>query len=327
MSVGGRGPLTRYGVSAVGEAMLRLSVRAGDCLEDAAGFEVHVAGSEANVTYALAKVGVSAGWASVLPRNNLGRRVAQTLAAGGVDIHDVYWTDEGRLGLFFVEFAAAPRTIEVIYDRGHSAVTFARPDWFDWDSLCDAEIFHLSGITPALSASAAHLSAVAIKEAKLRGCKVSFDVNYRQKLWAKDRAADAVRELSPHIDILFSTAEDARDLFGAVGDRGDVVTDLQRALGVETVVVTFGASGAAALQGGNFYSSGGHAVDVVDRFGAGDAFAAGLLWGLLDQSVELGLRRGLAMSALKMTRRGDLFSFARSDVMTLLATADREVTR
>src|SRR3712207_1581377 len=117
--------------------MLRLSVKDGERLEDAAVYEVHVAGAEANVAFALARVGIPVRWASALPRNALGQRIGATLAAGGVDISPVLWVDDSRLGTYFVEFGPAPRGTQVIYDRQASAAATATGGDFDWDRILD----------------------------------------------------------------------------------------------------------------------------------------------------------------------------------------------
>jgi len=302
----------------LGEAMLRLSVRPGDRLEDAPAFEVDMGGSEANVAYAAARVGLRSAWVSALPNNALGRRVATTLDAGGVDTSLVRWVDGGRLGLYFVELAAAPRAISVIYDRAASAMALASPHDFDWSAITDTTNLHVSGITLALSPSCRQIALDAMAAAHRMGVTVSFDVNYRQKLWDRKAAADAVREVAHLVDVLICTQEDARDLFG--------VDDL-RELGVHTSVLTKGAGGAAAYREGKSFERQGHRVETVDRVGAGDAFTAGLIWGLSEGSLELGLERGLAMSALKMSLHGDLFRLRASDVTALLAREGREVGR
>jgi 2-dehydro-3-deoxygluconokinase len=302
----------------LGEAMLRLSVRPGDRLEDAPSFDVHVAGSEANVAYAAARVGLRAAWMSILPDNPLGHRIAKTLSAGGVDTSLVRWETGGRLGLYFVELGAAPRPISVTYDRAASTMALATTSDFDWPAAVDTQVLHVSGITLALSASCRELAKHAMQEARRAGATVTFDVNYRQKLWDRKVAAAAVRDVAPLIDVLVCTQEDARDLFGLTG-----LADL----GVETVVVTRGADGAVASRAGVSIERRGHVVETVDRVGAGDSFVAGLVWGLLDGSLELGLERGLAMSALKMTLHGDLFRLDAADVIALLAREGREVGR
>src|SRR4029077_6155741 len=177
---------------------------------------------------------------------------------------------------------------------------------------------HVSGITLGLSASCRDLAKDAMQEARRAGATVTFDVNYREKLWDRKAAAGAVRDVAPLLDVLICTREDARDLFDAKGPPD---------LGVETVVVTHGADGAVASRNGASIERRGHRVETVDRVGAGDAFVAGLIWGLRDGSLELGLERGLAMSALKMTLHGDLFRLDGADVTALLAGEGREVGR
>jgi 2-dehydro-3-deoxygluconokinase len=320
-------PGKRAQLVTVGEAMLRLSVEAGHRLEDAHQFEVHVAGSEANVAFAAARVGLRSTWVSALPANPLGRRVADTLAAGGVDTSLVRWVEGGRLGLYFVEMGAAPRPISVVYDRAASAMAQAAPELFDWSAASDTDFLHVSGITLGLSSSGREIALRAMREARNRGATVTFDVNYRQRLWDVQAAVAAVREVAPLIDVLVCTAEDAKDLFGADGAPEAVLKQVRSELGAGAVVITMGAAGAIASRGDVIIARGGHAVETVDRVGAGDAFVAGLIWGLVDGSLELGLERGLAMSALKMTLHGDLFRLDAADVAALLARDRREVGR
>jgi 2-dehydro-3-deoxygluconokinase len=319
--------VTAADVSTLGEAMLRLSVRSGERLEDAPAFEVHVGGSEANVAYALARIGLRAAWTSVLPANPLGRRVTATLAAGGVDVAGVVWTPDGRLGTYYVEFGSAPRTTRVVYDRAGTPMAAATPDLFDWERVCDARVVHLSGITTALSASAHALVEAAIAEARRRDRLVSFDVNYRQRLWSPADAARSLVAIAPSLDLVIATIEDARDLFGMAGPPAESVRRLADRLGVGSAVLTCGADGAVLLHQGEVHARPGASVEPVDRIGAGDAFAAGFLAGWLAGSPVAGLERGLAMSALKMTLRGDLFRFSAEDVDELLAGPLREVRR
>jgi 2-dehydro-3-deoxygluconokinase len=320
-------PAKRFQLVTLGEAMLRLSVRRGDRLEDAQGLDVHVAGSEANVAFAAARVGLRSAWVSALPANPLGLRVANTLAGAGVDTSLVRWVEGGRLGLYFVEMGASPRPISVIYDRAASAMALATPDLFDWAAAASTEFLHVSGITGGLSISCREIARLAMQEARAGGALVTFDVNYRQRLWSREAAAEAARAAAPLVDVLICTAEDARDLFDAAGEPEEVVARLQADLAVHTAVLTLGAEGAIAWRHGAIVRRGGHSVEVVDRVGAGDAFAAGLIWGLLEDSIELGLERGLAMAALKMTVHGDLFRLDAADVLALLARDGREVGR
>src|SRR2546428_253834 len=174
------------------------------------------------------------------------------------------------------------------YDRAHSTMALAAAGAFDWAGLADTQFFHVSGITLALSDSSREVARRAMEEAKGSGASVTMDVNYRQRLWGREAAAEAVRDVAPLVDVLVATAEDARDLFGADG-----VEQLQAALGVETVVLTLGAAGAIASRGGTTVRRGGHAVETIDRMGAGDAYVAWLIWGLVDGSPQLGLEPGL----------------------------------
>lgn len=317
----------RAQLTTIGEAMLRLSVRPGDLLEDSDVFDVHVAGSEANVAFAAARVGLRSAWVSALPANPLGRRVATTLAAGGVDTSLVRWVEGGRLGLYFVELGTPPRPISVVYDRAASAMALVAPELFDWNAVGNTDFLHVSGITLALSKTCREIGKRAMHEAHRHGAVVTLDVNYRQRLWGSDAAAAAAREVAPLVDVLICTAEDARDVFGAPAAPDKALAQLRADLGIDTVVLTLGGDGAIAARGDSIIRRSGHTVETVDRVGAGDAFAAGLIWGLVEGSLELGLERGLAMSALQMTLHGDLFRLDFGDVAELLAQGGREVGR
>jgi 2-dehydro-3-deoxygluconokinase len=308
--------------------MLRLSVPGGDRLSDATAFDVHVAGSEANVAYALARVGIPSLWASALPRNALGIRVAETLAAGGVDTSAIHWSPDSRLGTYFVEFSPMPRPTHVVYDREGSAFATADVSDFDWDRICDASAFHVSGISFAVSDAAAVVAMRALEEASRRDLFVSFDVNYRTLLSTPAEAAGTVERIAPLVDLLICRAEDARDVFLENGDAEGAATRLRDRLRIDTVVVTQGSVGAVGADAEGVVARPAHTVEaIVDRIGAGDAFVAGLLWGLLDGSLAEGLERGLAMAALKMTLRGDLFRLNVNQVAALRGGHSREIAR
>jgi 2-dehydro-3-deoxygluconokinase len=317
-------------IATLGEAMLRLSAPAGERLQEARSLDLNVGGSEANVAFALAQIGVASSWTSVLPSNPLGRKVASTLASGGVDVSTVIWRDEGRLGMYFVEFGSFPRPTEITYDRVGSAMSLATPDIFDWDRICQARLLHLSGITAALSPGCAQVNERAIGEAKGHGCLVSFDVNYRQRLWNAESAARSLVGIASGLDVVICSMEDARDLFGITGSPEEAVRALAELLPVPTTVLTCGADGAVALRGTELCRRPGLAVTTVDRIGAGDAFTAGFLAGYLEGSAEQGLQQGLLMSALKMTLHGDLFRFSHDELEAFRRSAhasDREVRR
>lgn len=315
-------------IATLGEAMLRLSVPSGERLQEARSLDFHVGGSEANVAYALAQIGVPSSWTSVLPSNPLGRKVASTLGSGGVDLSTVVWQDQGRVGVYYVEFGSLPRATEITYDRAGSTMSLATADMFDWDAICRARLLHLSGITSALSPDCAQVVERAINEAKAHGCLVSFDVNFRQRMWSADAAARSLREIAPGLDVVICSTEDARDLFGISGSAEESVRSISETLRVPTTVLTCGRDGAVSLQGEELCSRPGHTVTTVDRIGAGDAFTAGFLAGFLEGSTDGGLEFGLLMSALKMTLNGDLFRFSREEVDAYRQSgAGREVRR
>lgn len=314
-------------VVTLGEALLRLSVRPGVRIESAPTYDVHVAGAEANVAFALARMGLRAAWVSALPRNPLGHRVATTLRSAGVDVDSVVWTDEGRLGTYFVELGAVPRSTVVTYDRAHSTLAEATPDQFDWSVLDRARHLHLSGITFAVSERARELASVAVVEAHRRGCSVSLDVNHRARLWSASEAAATLDALAGTLDLLICKGLDASDLFGARGTPREVAEKLGARFQVPAVACTWGPAPATLLLGSDWFECPSLRVDIIDRIGAGDAFAAGLLWGLVENQLPLGLQRGVVMAALSMTVRGDLLDVPRETVDAVLESTAPEIDR
>src|SRR6266581_5297132 len=182
-----------------GEAMVRLSPPPGEPLDDARHFHVHVGGSELNVAVGAARLGVSTRWGSRLPETPLGRLVARRAGEAGGDLSHVLWAEDERVGLYFVEAAA------VRYDRANSAMSRLAPGVVDWPRALDgARWFHTSGITPALSASAAAATAEAVAAAKRAGLTVSYDLNYRPQLWTAERAREVQEPLLGQVDVLIT---------------------------------------------------------------------------------------------------------------------------
>jgi 2-dehydro-3-deoxygluconokinase len=314
-------------VVTIGEVMLRLSVRSGDRLDSAPKFDVHMGGAEANVAAALAALGRSVAWVSVLPDNSLGRRVAAALRSLDVDIESVRWAEGARLGTFFVELSEPPRPIRVLYDRSGSAASNMTAADLPWQRIDQSRLVHVSGITPALSASCQ----TAVKELadRLRQSKVAFavDVNYRAQLWSALEARRCLEEVAAGADIVVCTAEDARDVFDLDGQPGHAASALADRLGAERLVVTDGPEGAWWSEG----TSSGHVpaipATVVDRLGAGDAFTAGVIDGVLDGDLEAGVRRGVVLGALALGTRGDQVRTSRAEVENLLRGEDRHIDR
>ncbi len=302
-----------------GEAMIRLSAPPGEALEAAAHFDVHVAGTEANVAVTLARLGFRAGWISKLVDDPLGRRVAGELRRHGVDVSAVVWTTTGRTGLYFVEHAPAPRGVTVYYDRIGSAVTKMTPDEIDWAFVTGAKWIHVTGITMALGDSCEQTAAQFFRVARSTGAHISFDVNHRRKLWTAERARATLEPLLHSVDLLFSTDDDAREVFDLRGDPASLATQLRDRFGATAVAVTAGTSGAWLVDGQGTAHEPAILGPEVDPIGRGDAFAAGVLSGALEGDLRAGLRYGVALAALAQTYWGDVPWSTNADVLAVLA--------
>lgn len=300
--------------------MLRLSVSEGERLERAERLDVWPGGAESNVAVAVARMGFRAGWISRLPASPLGRRIERAIHAGGVDTSRVIWTDDGRVGTYFIEYAPPPRRIEVVYDRRDSAAAQMTPEEIPWEYLLDTRLLHLTGITPGLSSSCLAVMAEVCDRARRAGLTLSIDVNYRAKLWTASEAAEALLPLLRKATLVICGEADAAALFGIQGEPEDVLRELQRLAGSPLAVLTIGERGALALDGDRrLLAQPAVPATIVDRIGAGDAFSAGVLCGLLEGSLETGLRYGAAMGAHKLTTFGDMLCATRAEIMELLA--------
>lgn len=305
----------------IGETMLRLSAPAGVALEQAPHLMVHVAGAESNVAVAVSRMGTSAGWISRLVDNPLGRRINNEIRAQGVDVSRVLWTNGDRVGTYFVELGRTPRPGRVVYDRARSAMAGVDPEEVDWSYVRQGRVVHLTGITPGLSPSCLQLVRRALEEARGGRQIISFDVNYRTRLWGAAEAAAVLSPLLRQVGILICTAADAHHLFDIDGGAVEVAEALRDRFGAEITVVTSGVHFAAA-DGRRTYQREGYAVEAIDRIGAGDAFAAGFIHGYLTEGVEQGLAHGAALAALKHTYYGDTAWVSAEDVQTLLTGED-----
>ncbi len=310
-----------------GEAMIRLSAPAGEALEAAAHFNIHVAGTEANVAVTLARLGFRAGWISKLVDDPLGRRVAGELRRHGVDVSAVVWTSKGRTGLYFVEHAPPPRGVTVYYDRAASAVTTITPDEIDWAYITGAKWIHVTGITTALGESCAQTAARFLRVARSTGARVSFDVNHRRKLWSADRARATLEPLLRGVDLLFSTEEDAREVFGLHGEPANLAAQLRQRFSTPAAVVTAGVNGAWLVDGEGTAHEPAILGPEVDPIGRGDAFAAGVLWGALEGDLRAGLRYGVALATLAQTYWGDVPWSTKAEVLAVLAGRGRKPVR
>jgi 2-dehydro-3-deoxygluconokinase len=316
-------------VVALGEAMIRLTPPGATRLEQARTLDLDVGGAELNALVGLSRLGVGTAWLSKLPDNPLGRSIAARARAEGVDVGPVIWTAAGRAGLYFVEAGAAPRAGQVIYDRRDSAMSRLRADELDPARFAGARVFHVSGITPALGPGCLEATLAAVALARAAGCAVSFDPNYRARLWSVGEARAAYARLIPAVDILFATRE-ALATFFAIDEPDDEAAAraaLGR-LGLRAVALTSrdqahafrGTIGALAAAGGQVYRARDYDLEIVDRLGAGDAFAAGFLHGFLHDDPERGVAWGQALAALQHTIPGDFPLFTRAEVEELVAS-------
>src|SRR6516165_6440517 len=226
-----------YDLISFGEAMIRLSPPDFQRLEQARQLNVQVGGAELNTAAGLARLGRSSAWVSRLPANPLGRVIANRAREAGVGIEHILWTTEDRAGVYFVEFGAAPRASSVLYDRAGSAAARVTPGMIPWDKvLAGARWFHVTGITPALSGSAAEATREALQAARKANLKISIDLNYRAKLWSPAEAGRWMTDFMPHCDVLITTEEDAERVFGVTGtDYEDVARRLVARFPVEIV--------------------------------------------------------------------------------------------
>jgi 2-dehydro-3-deoxygluconokinase len=309
---------------AFGEVMVRLAPPHFQRLEQARSLDIEIGGAEFNTAAGLARLGRSAAWVSRLPDNPLGKLVANRVREAGVSDRFVQYAPETRCGLYFLEFGAAPRPSSVLYDRKDSAMAGVGRGAFEWPTVfAGARWFHVTGITAALSTSSAEVVDEALRAAKAANVPVSMDLNYRAKLWTRDHASQVMGLLLPMCDVLIASEADAEHLFGITGrDFTDVAKQLVDKFGVTTVVGTRREAdlvwrnrfAAVGYSGGRTYESAWHDVEVVDRLGAGDALAAGLIHGLLDGDLKKGIDYGAAMGALKHTVPGDVPWLTRDEV-------------
>lgn len=324
-------------VVTLGEAMIRLSPPGFHRLEQATSFDAKVGGGELNVAVGAARLGLSSAWVSKLPENALGRLVRNKAREQGVDTSHIVWSKSGRVGIYFLEFGASPRASSVLYDRSGSAVSTLSPGEVDWKSaLQGCRVFHVSGITPALSKSCADATIESVKAAKSSGAKVSFDVNYRKKLWTPEEANACLVPMMEFVDILITTEEDTGVVFG-IREKTyqEVAVKLHERFGFEVVAITLREDisvlrnnwSAFAYSNGQFHESAKYSCELIDRVGAGDSFTAGFIYGYLTGDVQKGVDYGTAFSALKHSIPGDLNFATLDEVETLLKGGGSRIQR
>jgi len=325
-----------------GEIMLRLKSPGHERFFQSPTLEATFGGGEANVAVSLANYGLKAGFVSALPANDIGEAAIRELKSFGVDTSHVL-RNGARVGIYFLETGSNQRPSKVIYDRANSSICEAGPGDFDWEAILgSAKWFHITGITPALSQSAADLSIEACKAAKARGVTVSCDFNFRGKLWKYGKTApEVMRELVRYVDVGIANEEDCQKSLGIQADvdveSGELDTRKYEALtnkvlevfpDMSVIAVTLRESHSADRNGwsaclrdkdGFRLSRQYEITDIVDRVGGGDSFASGLIYGLnayddRQQSLEFAV----AASCLKHSIQGDFNRVSVAEVANLM---------
>lgn len=323
-----------------GEIMLKFSPQNFQRFLQATSMNVEYAGAEANVAVSLANYGMKVAFVSKLPNNDFGDAALNILRHYGVDTSRAVRGGE-RIGIYFVEKGASQRPSKVIYDRKGSAIASAHPSAFKWDEIFEgATWFHFTGITPALSEALASICLDACRAAKAKGITISCDLNYRKKLWSRERAKEVMTELCQYVDVCIANEEDAADVFDITAENTEinsgvidlqsyasVARQLQQRFGFQKVAITLRESISASdnnwsailFDGKQVYTSRKYAIHIVDRIGGGDSFGAGLIYGLTQYGdPQKTLEFAVAASCLKQTIEGDFNLVSKAEVESLM---------
>ena len=311
----------------LGEIMLRLSTPDFKRFVQADSFDINYGGGEANVAASVTNYGLQGTFVSKVPDNPIGQAAINSLRRFGVDTQYIVKGGD-RLGIYFLETGASMRASQVVYDRAGAAIAGADVSEFDWDRILDgAAWFHTTGITPALSDKGAALTEAALRKAREKGITTSIDLNYRKKLWSREKAQQVMTHLCQWVDVCIGNEEDAETTLGFKPGDTDVTKgelhldgfrDIMRQM-VEKFNFKYVASslresqsasdnGWSALlyDGKEFYHTRKYDIRIVDRVGGGDSFAGGLIYGLVSgMSMTDAAEFAVAASAIKHTIPGD----------------------
>lgn len=325
-----------------GEIMLRLNPPGFERFLQTPQFVATWGGGEANVAVSVAGFGIPASFVTAIPANPIGDAMVAEMRRMNVETSQIIHA-KGRMGIYFVETGANQRASKVVYDREFSAISLAKPGDFDWDAIfAGATWFHTTGITPAISQSAADLAIEAAKAAQVKGITVSLDLNYRKNLWKYGKkAAEVMTELTKHVDVVIANEEDCQAALGIEADvdvhSGQLDHDVYRALSgkvlaaypnVKTIAITLRESKSAShngwsaclYDGTDFLLSKHYEIThIVDRVGGGDSFGGGLIYGLMTYPTKQeALEFATAASCLKHSLPGDFNRFSVEEVKALM---------
>ena len=322
-----------------GEIMLRLAPEGYYRFVQAESFGATYGGGEANVAVSLANFGFNACFVTKLPAHEIGQGAVNSLRRFGVDTSGIVRGGD-RIGIYFLEKGASQRPSKVIYDRAGSSIAMALKDDFDWKAIFEgAEWFHFTGITPALNDNVAQICLEACKAAKEAGIKISCDLNYRNKLWSREKAGQVMGELCKYVDVCIANEEDAADVFGIRAENTDVYAGevnhegyksvakrLADRFGFEKVAITLRESlsandnlwSAMLYDGNDYFFSKKYKMHIVDRVGGGDSFGAGLIAACLNgYDAQRIVEFAVAASCLKHSVEGDFNMVSMDEVLKL----------
>jgi len=314
--------MTQYDLITFGETMLRLSPPGINRLEDTATLEVQVGGAESNVAANLARLGKKSAWFSRLPDTPLGYTIRNGIRHHGVDTSHIIWADNQRLGLYFIEYGAAPRSTQVWYDRANSASSHLGSDDLPREAIAHSRWLHLTGITAALGSTCADAINMAMFIAGQNNVQISFDVNYRAMLWDEKSAATTMTPMCETADVVFVALRDAVNLFGAPDTMLDCARHLQEQWG-GTIIVSDGDKGVTAVDATQQATAPTIQTQIIDRIGAGDAMASGIICQLLEKApLEKALHFGTVMAAFALSIPGDIARVSRAEIDARLNQGD-----
>ncbi len=322
-----------------GELMLRLAPNGYYRFFQNDQMQATFGGGEANVAVSLANYGLDSVYVTKLPKHAIGQSAVNSLRYFGVDTSKVVRGGD-RVGIYYLEKGASQRGSVCIYDRAHSAIAEADVKDFDWKSIFEgADWFHFTGITPALGGNLPAICLEACKQARAMGVKVSCDLNYRGKLWTREKAREVMSELCKYVDVCISNEEDAKDVFGIEAENTDiyggklnhegyksVAKQLADKFGFEKVAITLRSSISASdndwagmlFDGESYCFSKSYRLHIVDRVGGGDSFGGGLIYAILNgKDTQDSIEFAVAASALKHSVEGDYNRVSVSEVEKL----------
>lgn len=326
-----RNPHSKSTITVFGEALLRLDPPGCQRLLQAEDFTVRYTGAEANVAVALAIMGNKSSVATVVPAHDLGQACVNTFRRYGADTQHMVRSGN-KMGILYVENGASQRASRVIYDRAGSSFSQLRPAQFDWPEIFrDSAWFHTSGITPALGEGPRAAQAAALRVAKKQGIKISYDPNYRSTLWSLEEARRVLPKMIEGIDLFLGTAHDARLLFGIEGDAATSAQEMRRRFGIGRVAFThreiphtsINRLKCLLLDDKGIHESRAYDIHIVDRIGAGDAFAAGMIHGLIAKwPGQRVIEFAAAACCLKQSTPGDFCLSTSGEIEDLALTGE-----